>query len=88
MRNANSGREILLAEGKLFREVSSEQRQTRAIGIDMSRQHGSEAYDIVVPECAANFRQVRLVQIRTIAGRFEIQSADLQIQRILLRSHQ
>src|SRR5450755_4563176 len=93
MRNPHAGSEIFFPESKSLVEVSAQQRDIfRAAIVGTAqfyrdRQHRREAKNIVVPKCAANLRQIGFVEECPIARWLQIDSADLHIKGVFLRSH-
>jgi hypothetical protein len=90
MRDPYASGEVLLAEVERLIEVGAYQRDMfrAAAAADSYRdgQHGREADNVVMPEGAANFREVSFVQERAIAWRLQVDAADLHVESVFLRS--
>src|ERR1700692_4152382 len=82
--------EVLFAEVERLIEVGADERDIfrAAAAADFygDGQHGREADDVVVPEGAANFREVRLVEERAVAGRLQVDATDFHVECVFLRS--
>ena len=89
MSDAYASNKIFFAEGEPLREIGSEQGKILRIRIhaDTDRQHRSKTHNVVSPEHSFDFGQVGFVEVRAVARRLEINPADLNIERIFLRSH-
>ena len=90
MRDPYAGGEVLFAEVERLIEVGADQRDIfRAAAVaDLygDGQHGREADDVVVPEGAANFREVGFIEERAIARRLQVDATDFHVECVFLRS--
>src|SRR5215831_15001305 len=88
MSDAYAGRELFLAERQPLGKISSQDWHTaNGAQIRIDRKHWRESYDVVVPERAANLREIGLVKIRAVARRPKVDATDLEVQGVLLGSH-
>src|SRR3954451_23867072 len=91
MRVAYPRVELFRSKLKPLRKIRSEQGDLVSLPLMLEgridRQHGREPGDVVVPEDTLDLRQVIFVKEGSVAGRLEIDSSDLDVERILLRSH-
>ena len=86
MGSANSGDKILRSKYYVAGKIRTQQGHILCSAKrDAGRQHGSKAHDIVAPEHAFDFGQVGFVQVSAVAGRLQIDAADLDVQRVFLR---
>src|SRR5258706_10363479 len=90
MRDAYPRDKIIVAEAKLLGEISPDHghRIVQTSHVGRYRQHGREADYVVMPESAANLRQVSFVEEGAVAGRLQIDSADFYVERVFLRRDQ
>ncbi len=87
MRGANSGNEILLSKYNVPGEIRPQQGHIPCSAKrDAGGQHGSKTHDVVAPEHAFDFGQVGFVQVSAVAGRLQVDAANLDVQRVFLGS--
>src|SRR5882757_8426627 len=88
MGDANAGSEILLTERERLRKIGAEQRDFLPRSqFRNHRKHRRKTNDVMPPESSANLREVSLIEISAVTRRLQIDSANLQIKTIFLRSH-
>ena len=92
MGSADAGNELIFAKRQGLCKIRAEQGNfaSGAVGRqgDTGGQHGRKSYDVVPPERAFDFGQVGFAEVVSIAGRPEIDAANLHIERVFLRRHQ
>src|SRR5262249_59070260 len=92
VRGSYAGRELVLAECQLFREVGAHQGHVSGFAAACQRnvdgQHRREAKDVVPPERSFDLGKVGFVQKAAIAGRLQIDAANFDVQSVFLRRHE
>src|SRR5437588_12640390 len=87
MGRAYTSGELVGAEGNSLRKVSSQQRDFLWLMLDCNfdGKHGCKPGDVVVPENSFDLRQVRFAEKGAVSRRFQVDSANFQVERIFLR---
>src|SRR5579872_4953833 len=90
MGDAHTGCKTFFAECKALGEIGSQKSEILRIGVvthaDAHGQHRRKTDDIVMPERTSDLRQVGFVQVCAIAGWLQVYTADLNVERVFLRS--